>query len=470
MDDYVQPKVTIVIVNWNRCNDLLRLLDSLKVLEYDNYDLVVVDNASTDDSVERIEKISQKIDLLVNSENLGGTGGFNSGMRFALDRFDCKYIWLLDNDATVSPQALKELVSTMEDDPSVGIAGSRILNAKDPRYVVETGANYDWAAGTVRPVHRNVLKESLGDSTPVDVDYVAVCSALARTAALAQVGLMDERYFLFWDDMDWGLAFRDAGYRVVAVPGSEVFHPAFTEYRSVVVDCFYGVRNQLLTFSKYKHYDKSLVGMFQMLRRSAKGALLMLLSGRPGGRLVLSGFIDYLRGRWGKISRVFPPAYAFEKQNDVAISSADAVLVIPMGDSYDTSLLVRHLESLGVKKIDILIAEDRIELFRGIESCDLLTFNYADKNVTWNTLRQIAGILRKKYDCVITTNGEKVSPFSFAVRKTACFDSKSARIVETREGLAQAWKIGVASLLGEVLGAVMFILAWIRSFALVKER
>ena len=90
------PKVAIVIVTWNKKSYVMGLLQSLRDIDYDNHDIIVVDNASTDDTCRAIREQFPQVNLIVNSENLGGTGGFNTGLRYVLRKGGYKYTWLLD--------------------------------------------------------------------------------------------------------------------------------------------------------------------------------------------------------------------------------------------------------------------------------------------------------------------------------------------------------------------------------------
>lgn len=469
----MQASVAIIVVNWNKCRLLMRLLNSLKNQNYNNYEIFVVDNASTDNSVVNIEKRSEKINLLVNRENLGGTGGFNSGIKFALQAGSFKYVWLLDNDVTVSHNALNALVSIMENNESIGLAGSRILNAQDHNFVVETGAMFDWKAGIVRPVDRNIPKSQSTCTDVVEVDYVAVCSALVRVDALNKVGLMDERYFLFWDDMDWGIAFKQAGYRVVAVPDSEIYHPAFTEYRSVVVDSYYGVRNQLLTFSKYRFYEGACWGLVNLFRRISKGGVLMLLSNKPGGKLVFLGCWDFFRGRWGKIPWPMPETCALKNKKSIKIIEVPQnakILVIPTHDAVSTAEVVNFLWEKGAMTVDILIPEDRKKLLSGLHYSNLIAVDYFRGSVTLNTWKIFRQLTDSRYDISVKASEDKISPFSYAINASAYYSKDDRVLVDTKESRAQIFQVVFASILGELLGIVLFILAWVRGFFLISKR
>jgi len=457
----IEPCVAILVLNWNKKEFVINLLHTLTSINYSNYDIIVVDNASTDGSVEAIQKFSH-VNLIVNESNIGGTGGFNTGMKYVLEKKQHNYIWLLDNDATVTPDSLNELVDTMENDQSIGLAGSRILNVYKPEYVVETGAKFDWQAGTVRPIDRNVLKSQSNCTGPIEVDYVAICSALVRVTALVDVGLMDERYFLFWDDMDWGISFKQRGYKVVAVPKSEIFHAAFTEYRSVVVDSYYGVRNQLLTFSKYNYHKGARIGLFHQVRRTAKGGLLMLLRNKPGGKLGFLGFWDFLRGHWGKIPWTFSPTTKEGRNQRISLPKNAKVLVITTQDADSTETVVNFLWKNGAAKVVILVPEDRKALFSGSHYSQLIAIDYFGGSVTWNTWKIFCQLMGERFDISVKSSPEKVSPFSYAIKDSAWYAQDDEALVLTKESRGQIWQVVFASFFGELLGIGMYVIAWLR--------
>ena len=124
--------LVIVICNWNKRDDVIRCLDSLKTAVPEETQVIVVDNASTDGSVEALEAYSGRpIHLLKNEENLGGTGGFNSGIREAL-KGKCQYVHLLDNDVIVEEQTFRASLSLMEKKPEIGAVGSKLYKLEKP--------------------------------------------------------------------------------------------------------------------------------------------------------------------------------------------------------------------------------------------------------------------------------------------------------------------------------------------------
>jgi GT2 family glycosyltransferase len=139
--------ILIIIVTWNKKDYVLQLLASLDGLDYprDKLDVVVVDNASNDGTVEALREQYPNINLICNSENIGGTGGFNTGLQWAFQQPEEKYdyLWLLDNDVVVHRQALNELVSILDENPDVGVAGSTMMQLDYPWRINEMGGFFN---------------------------------------------------------------------------------------------------------------------------------------------------------------------------------------------------------------------------------------------------------------------------------------------------------------------------------------
>ena len=198
-----KPFVQIIIVTWNKKNDVLRLLNELQKLYYPpgRYAIVVVDNNSDDGTIHSIEKNFPDVDTIQNHANLGGSGGFNSGMRWAMEKQpNPDYLWLLDNDVQVDPNALSALVHVLETDPDAGMCGSKILNSENHDDFIELGAFIDYRKGCVK---RN-SPANAGMANPeavFSVDYVAACSLLVRSTIVTQIGLWHENFFISLRDL-----------------------------------------------------------------------------------------------------------------------------------------------------------------------------------------------------------------------------------------------------------------------------
>ena len=247
--------VGIVICNWNKKDYVLKCIESVKQLNYKNYDITVVDNASTDGSVEAIEAKYPDITLIKNTENKGGSGGFNTGIKYMIEKGKYKYIYLLDNDVILDKNALYELVKAMELDNDLGIAGSKIYVMDTSNQIQELGAWIDWNKGYILPNKKGYIeKDEIIQN--VEVDYVPACSLLVRTEAIQKAGIMDQKYFLYWDDIEWGYRIKSNGYKVKAISNSKVWHKMGVANKTSTLTTYYFWRNRIHFFNKYAPEEK----------------------------------------------------------------------------------------------------------------------------------------------------------------------------------------------------------------------
>ncbi|MBE9562844.1 MAG: glycosyltransferase family 2 protein [Proteobacteria bacterium] len=237
--------ILIIIVTWNKKKYVLDLLNSITTLECSNYsiDILVVDNASEDGTVDAIKINYPQVNLICNPENIGGTGGFNTGLKWAFNNDNYKYLWLLDNDVLVHKQALIELVTVLEENSDIAIAGSTMLQLDYPWRVNEMGAFIDRVTGKlILNRHLETIPSWQGYSAQellqkdadltkhlihcqpyMDVEYVAAASLLIKADVAKQAGIWRD-YFIHFDDVEWCLRIADMGYRVVVSTKSLIWH------------------------------------------------------------------------------------------------------------------------------------------------------------------------------------------------------------------------------------------------------
>ena len=150
-----QPLVSIILLNWHGWRDTIACLDSLVSQDYNDYRVLVVDNGSTDDSVARIRAAHPEIPIMETGRNLGFSGGCNVGVRRALED-GADYVWLLNNDTTVDPQALSAMVAVAEADPRVGAVGSVLYGyGRQNRTVSNTLPDSQNNQGYKKPCNRS---------------------------------------------------------------------------------------------------------------------------------------------------------------------------------------------------------------------------------------------------------------------------------------------------------------------------
>jgi len=215
------PLVYVITLNWNRPNDTLAFLASASQLTYAHYRILVVDNGSTDGLIPAIATQFPDVEQLVNERNLGFAAGANVGIRHALAQ-DAGLVFLTNNDTLLAADALDLLVdAALASD--AGLAAPRILYASDPKRIWSAGGWRSRMTLEITGCRRGQQDTSLGTS-PFEVDFVTACGMLMRRECLEEVGLFDERFFMYYEDSDYCLRARSAGYRVLVVPQAKMWH------------------------------------------------------------------------------------------------------------------------------------------------------------------------------------------------------------------------------------------------------
>lgn len=266
--------VYIILLNWNGLEDTLECIESCRALSYRPASIVVVDNASSDGSEEVLRCSFPDLAVLQTGSNLGYAGGNNVGIRYALSR-GADYVWLLNNDTTVHPEALSELVRVAEAEPQAGILGSKILCYADPTLIWFAGGWVQADRGETGHIGLGVPDQGQFDAV-TETGYVTGCSLLVKRAVIEQVGMMDEAYFLYFEESEWCLRAKRQGYRLLYAPGSIVWHKESVSTRKIAgAWVYYMTRNRLYFMSRNGGRPRWLsrfgIDLYQFLRLLAKG-------------------------------------------------------------------------------------------------------------------------------------------------------------------------------------------------------
>jgi GT2 family glycosyltransferase len=300
-------------VNWNGRADTLECLESLSGLDYPNCRIVVSDNASSDQSVEAVRREYPSATILANTENLGFAGGNNVGIRYALQQ-GADYVWLLNNDTIVERNALSTLVQVAESDPAIGILWGKIYYYSDRDVLSFAGATIAWDKGRSPHIGRGESDRGQYD-TVHDVDRVSGCSMLVRKDVCERVGLLDDDFFLYAEDVDWCVRARTAGYRCVYVPASMVFHKEAASVKGKdgkgTLFLYYNTRNFLKMIAKHHRFPARECLIMKVillhLRYRKRSLLKLMLSGidrnvliTPEDKAVFFGVRDFLSNRMGR--------------------------------------------------------------------------------------------------------------------------------------------------------------------------
>lgn len=240
------PRIAIIILNWNGKEDTLECLATVSQLDYTNYEVVVVDNGSTDDSVHAISKQYPDIILLQTGANLGYAGGNNVGIRRALER-RVDFIFLLNNDTTVAPDFLTKLTQAAAEYPNGGMLSPIIYFQDTPTRIWYAGAK--WLGTRFEHLaHGEFYEANEGALTPFLTDYASGCAMLVRREVIEQIGLMEPKFFLYFEESDWAYRARKAGFFSYVVPTSKIWHKvsASVDKSGKPLQAYFMTRNRLL--------------------------------------------------------------------------------------------------------------------------------------------------------------------------------------------------------------------------------
>jgi GT2 family glycosyltransferase len=255
------PEVDIVIVNWNGWQDTIECLESLRQIDYPKYRIIIIDNDSSNDSVEKIREYTEgtlrtssnstvrperhstamieytrkeienglrhevlqdqslpmELVMIKNERNFGSAGGYNIAIRYALKEHCPDYILLLNNDVKVDENFLKELVRVAESSPEIGIVGSTIYCYYTPDVIDFAGEDIVlWKARGVRYTDHRVV--------PREVNKIDGACMLIKRNVFDKVGLIDSNFFMYWEDTDFCQRAKKKGYKLVYVPTAKIWH------------------------------------------------------------------------------------------------------------------------------------------------------------------------------------------------------------------------------------------------------
>ncbi len=212
------PAVSVVIVNWNRRELLEGCLESLKRQTLQDFEVIVVDNGSTDGSAEWVRREWPAATLILNSDNRGFCEANNQGIQAA----SAPLIALLNNDAEAEPEWLQALVDVMEREPGVGMVASKILSFENPGIIDKVG-HLIYPDGQNRGRASGVRDQGQFEEVE-EVAWPDGAAALYRRAMLDEIGLFDQDFFAYADDAELGLRARLAGWRCLYAPAAKVRH------------------------------------------------------------------------------------------------------------------------------------------------------------------------------------------------------------------------------------------------------
>ncbi len=245
------PKVAIIILNWNGRDDTLACLESVFRIDYPNYGVIVVDNGSSDDSVPAIHQRFPQARVIETGENLGYAGGNNVGIKYALENnFDA--ILLLNNDTIVDKNVLNAFFSALSRYPEGAILGAKIYYHSQPHTLWFAGGK--WVRETMDFIHIGQNQEDDRKfSRDIVCDYITGCALFASAQVFRRVGLLDEDFFLTYEETDWCYRAKELGYPSICIPEAKVWHKVSASFGGEYspLSRYFLTRNRLLWGKKH---------------------------------------------------------------------------------------------------------------------------------------------------------------------------------------------------------------------------
>lgn len=278
------PKVFIIILNYNGKECIERTLSDVFKLDYPNFKVVLVDNNSTDGSLEIARNKFPKIPLIRNQENLGFSAGNNKGIKYALER-GADYVMLLNYDIGLEKKSLFHLIEAAEKDTRIGVACPLIFE-KDNARVWFSGGKIKWIQ--MKAVHeRKVLSQDFLCS-----DYITGAAILIKKEVFKKIGLLDEEYFLYWEDADFSVRAKRAGYKLLVSAKSHMVHFEKSEQKKEK-KIYWLVLSGLLFFKKNSPFWLRPWIFFYTLARKMKNLRDLKLGHDPIKESVKKAYHDF---------------------------------------------------------------------------------------------------------------------------------------------------------------------------------
>jgi len=290
------PKVFIVIINWNGTVDTIECLNSVRDIQYQNYNVIVVDNFSEIESVNQILVAHPWIKLIRNNSNLGFAEGNNIGIKYSLEH-GAEYILLLNNDTTIKSDFLEPLVTCMEKDKDIAIAGPIMCYYDNPGIVWQTGGRFISFLGRLSMPYAGQSYKMIKEDY-ISLDYLPGAGLLVRTSDLEYLGLLDKNFFNQCEDLDWGLKAKRHGKKVICVKRSILYHKVSGSTPSFLKN-YFRFRNQLIIVSRYSTRNFFIPQIYWLSVALSKILKFTYNGHRLQAYAIFLGIIDYYQGNFG---------------------------------------------------------------------------------------------------------------------------------------------------------------------------
>jgi GT2 family glycosyltransferase len=266
---------------------------------YQNKKVIVLDNQSTDGSLGAIRESYPEVQIIELKENLGYAGNNNIGIEIALQQA-AEWVFVLNDDIVLDRECLSNLIEIGQCDTQIGILGPLVFHHDEPDFIQSAGGvlgrNWESMHAGQNELDQGRYRE------PRRVDWISGCAILVRRSVIEQVGVLDDRFYLYWEETEWCIRASKAGWKIVLVPQAKVWHKGVQRnYQPKASFSYYGTRNHLLTLSKHRApFRAKIFTWIQIIRTLVSWSIKpKWRSKREHRNAMWKGLVDYLRRRWG---------------------------------------------------------------------------------------------------------------------------------------------------------------------------
>ena len=295
------PLLYVIVLNHSHREDTNSCIATLLKSNYENFRIILLESTSAGEAVQEFRSEDPRVQTIRLTENLGYAGNNNVGIQAALDQ-EAEWVFILNNDTVLDPACLSLLIENGELDRGVGIVGPMVYHFDQPDVIQSAGGilGKNWQSN-----HAGINQHDTGQFKTVrQVDWISGCAILVRRALIEDVGALDPDYFLYWEEIEWCLRARRAGWKILHIPQAKLWHKGVNQdYQPRPYVTYYMTRNFLHTL--FKHNAPIAVRLFALFNVFRT---LVSWSIKPQWRFkrehrdaMWKGLIDFLHRRLGSM-------------------------------------------------------------------------------------------------------------------------------------------------------------------------
>jgi GT2 family glycosyltransferase len=293
------PRVFLIVLCYKSIDLTLDCLVSLLGQNYPACEVLIIDNASQDGTAETLRATYPHIEVVATGENLGYAGGNNVAMQIALGR-GADALFLINNDTWLEPDCVSVLVEALSANSQVGVIGPMVYAGERKEVISSAGGQIDWRGADALNVGAGQLDEQ--QHLARKVDFINGCGILVTAAAVQRVGLLDPRYFMYWEETDWCQRMTRAGVGVWFEPAAHMIHRATLKVADLgPTTLYYVTRNRLRFFAIHTPRAQKPFTLARALHGAVRGIVQHQQAGRMAhAQATRLALWHALIGRWGR--------------------------------------------------------------------------------------------------------------------------------------------------------------------------